>query len=108
MQRHLGRGARELLDHAAVLELVEDVARLAGAREACEPRAAGADAPARDRDAEARHLLAHPLDVDVAAREALAQPAVVLGEMAQQAVVVRVDRALGDPGHGVRLSVVSA
>src|SRR5208282_6635382 len=49
MWRHRGRRTSQLLDHGAVLELLEDVARLAGHRKAREPRAARADPPAGNR-----------------------------------------------------------
>ena len=46
VRRHGGRAAHQLVDHAAVLQLVEHIARLALAGEAGEARAAGAHAPA--------------------------------------------------------------
>src|SRR5690606_11773969 len=52
VQRHGGRGAGQLVDDAAVLNLVEDVARLARAGEAGEAGAAGPYAPGRDGDGE--------------------------------------------------------
>ena len=53
----VGVARRQLLDDGAILDLVEDVARLAGAREAGKARAAGADAPGRDGDMEGGDLV---------------------------------------------------
>ena len=77
MQRDGGRGARQLLDDGAILDLVEDVARLAAAGKAREARAAGADAPGGDGDAERRDLVADRVDVDAAPVELLAERVVV-------------------------------
>ena len=77
MQRHGRRRARQLVDDRAVVELVEDVARLAGAGEAREARAAGADAPGRHGHVERRDLVADRVDRDAAPRELLAEVRVV-------------------------------
>ena len=52
MQGDARRSAGQAVDDGAVVQLVEDVARLALAREAGEARAAGADAPGGDGDGE--------------------------------------------------------
>ena len=80
MRRAGRRGARELLDRRAVLELVEHVARLAGAGKAGEARAAGADAPGRHGDAEGGDLGGDRLDVEPAPRELSSERAVVVFE----------------------------
>ncbi len=69
VQRNGRRGAAERVDDGAILELVEHRARLAGAGEAGEAGAAGADAPGRDRDAEAADLRRDRLDVETATGE---------------------------------------
>src|SRR5262249_50220646 len=74
------RAARELLDGGAVLELLVDVARLARLREAAEARAAGADAPRRDRDLERLRALRQRLDVGAAPLQTRAE----LGEVARE------------------------
>ena len=58
MRRAGRRQAGQLLDGRAILELVEYAARLAGAGKAGEARAARADAPGRDGDAEGGDLRA--------------------------------------------------
>src|SRR5262249_11403324 len=90
------RGARELLDHAAIVELVEDVARLAGAGEARESRAAGAHAPGRNRDAELADARGDALDVDIAPPQLAAERLVVLLERRQGGLVLGVDERLLD------------
>jgi len=63
-----GRGrAGELMDGRAILELVEDSARLAGAGKTREARPARADAPGRDGDRECGRLGGDRVDVDAAA-----------------------------------------
>ena len=69
----VGVALRQLGDDGAILDLVEDVARLALAGEAGKARAAGADAPGGHGDGEGRDLGLDRVDVDAAAVEALAQ-----------------------------------
>ena len=73
VQRDARRRAGQLMDDGAIVELVEDVARLADAGEAGEARAAGADAPGRHGDREGGGLGLDLVDVDVAAAENVAR-----------------------------------
>ncbi len=79
------------MDHTAIVELLQHVARLADAGEAREARAAGADAPGRDGDVEGGDLLGDAVDVDAAARQLLAQRRIVGGERLALRLVMRVD-----------------
>src|SRR6266704_3630403 len=54
MRRYRRRCPHQMVDGSAVLQLVEQMARLAGAWKPCKAGATCADAPGRDRDAE-RH-----------------------------------------------------
>ena len=81
MRRASRRGAGELLDRRAVLELVEHVARLARPGKAGKARAARADAPGRHGDAESDHLGGDRLDVESAPRELTTKRAVVVFEL---------------------------
>src|SRR5580704_11339319 len=62
MQRKRGCRTRQLLYHCAIVELVEDMARLAGAGKAGETRAARSDAPGRQGDAEGSDLFRDLVD----------------------------------------------
>ena len=101
VQRDGRRRARQLLDDGAILDLVEDVARLAGAGKAREARAAGADAPGRDGDMEGRDLVADRIDRDAAAVELLAERGVVGIQRLARPIVGPVDHGLVDEflGH---------
>ena len=99
VQRDGRRRAGQLVDDGAVAELVEDVARLAGAGEAREARAAGADAPGRHRDGEGGDPGLHRLDVDAAAVELRAERGVVLAERGLAAGVLGRDQGGIDLGH---------
>jgi hypothetical protein len=111
MQRDGRRRPGQLLDRGAVLELVEHVARLADAGEAGEARAAGADAPARNRDAEAGDRLGDGLDVGAGAPQLAAQRLIILVQRRQDLGVLLGDIARGDavgPGHGGFLPEVAS
>jgi hypothetical protein len=73
VQRDLGRRAHERLHGGAVVELLEHVAWLAGAGEAREARAAGADPPRGQCDAQRLGAADQRLDVDAAPPELAAQ-----------------------------------
>jgi hypothetical protein len=103
MQRDGRRRAGQPLDRGAVFQLVEHVARLADAGEPGEARAAGADTPARDGDAEARHGLGDRLDVGAAPRQLPSERVIVFLERRQRLGVLLGDVGRGDaigPGHG--------
>nr|GEU28680.1 hypothetical protein [Tanacetum cinerariifolium] len=93
VQRHTRRGARELMDHAAVVQLFEHVARLSAAGKTRKARAARAGAPAGQRDRELLRLRGQRLDVDAAARQDAGQRRVVLLQVGGElgVVVARVD-----------------
>jgi hypothetical protein len=80
VERDGGGGGGEAVDDGAVVELVEDVARLTGAGEASKARAAGADAPGWDGNAERQDLGFDRFYVDAAAVELLAERLVVAPE----------------------------
>ena len=71
VQRHRRRRAHELEDRRAVVELLEDVARLARTGKPREPRAARADAPRRHGDAKRRRSRRQRLDVEAPAPQHL-------------------------------------
>src|SRR5262245_29821809 len=96
MQRDRRRRAGELLDHRAVLELVEDVARLARAGEAREARAARAHAPRRQSDAELADARGDALDVEIAPAERAAECLVILLQRRQGGLVLCGDERLLD------------
>ena len=102
VKRHAGGGAGQLLDHSAVSDLVEEVARLARAGEPSEAGTTGADAPRRERDAKVGDLFGDHLDVCARPRQHLAQMVVVRLQGQQDAGVPGLDQALVDPlAHGV-------
>src|SRR5208283_4561728 len=80
MRRAGRRGAGELVDRRAVLELVENAARLAGARKAGEARSARAYAPGRDGDRKDGDLRRDRLDVEAAALKLPAERGIVVLE----------------------------
>ncbi len=84
------------MDDTAIVQLLEDVARLADAGEAGEARAAGPDAPGGDRDVEGSDLLRDAFDVDTAARELLAQRAVIGGKRLAQRLIMLGDHVRGN------------
>ena len=101
MRRAGRRRARELVDRRAILELVENVARLAGAGKAGEARAAGADAPGRDGDGEGGDLRRDRLDVEAAPRQLPAERAVIVLERGGALRVLLGDQRIGNAiGHG--------
>jgi hypothetical protein len=87
MQRHIGRCPRQLLDHRAIVELVEDAARLAYARKAREPCSARANTPRGHGDEKFRDLVGDCVDVYVASCEMSAQRLVVALVCSEQPVV---------------------
>ena len=102
MQRD-GRGCLcQLVDDGAVVELVEDAARLAEARKAGKARAAGAHAPGWDGDEELGNLCGDRLDVDAAARKICAERLVVGFQRGLALVILGCDQILRDFefGHG--------
>ena len=66
VQTDRGCSSRKLLDHAAVLQLVEHMAWLAAPWEAREPCTACADTPAWNGNTKANDLRPHDLNVNVA------------------------------------------
>ena len=92
MRRDRRRRTPELLDHRAVFELLEDVARLAGHGKAREPRAARADAPARNRHREPLDARGDCFEIDAAPRQHGAEVIVVGGKVLLQARVVLCDQ----------------
>ena len=72
VQRDARRRAGQLMDDGAVVELVEDIARLADAGKAGEARAARPNAPARDRDLERGGFCLNLVDLDSAPNKHLA------------------------------------
>ena len=97
VQRDARRRAGQLMDDGAIVELVEDVARLADAGEAREARAAGADAPGRHGDRERGGLRLHLVDVDVAAAEHVAERLVFALQRLERGLVLVADQRLVDP-----------
>ena len=89
VQRDAGGRSHELQDDLAVLELLEDVARLAGRGEAREPRAARPHAPGRHGHAEAHRAAGERLDVEAAAGELAPEVLVVLFDGVQALAVRR-------------------
>src|SRR5579863_4634291 len=81
------------MDRRAIVELVEEAARLAGAGKAGEARAAGADAPRWDGDAERHHRAHQRLDRDSAPAKLARQRLVVLGERGLDRAVLFGDKA---------------
>src|SRR6185436_1417039 len=77
VQRHGGCRAGQLVDDAAIFQLLEDIARFAESRKAAEARAAGADAPGGNRNLETGHSLGDRIDVHAAARQLRAERGVV-------------------------------
>ena len=69
VQRDGRRRAGEPVDHSAVLEFLEDVARLARPGEAREARPASANTPGGQCHGEIRHTARHGLDVETTAHE---------------------------------------
>ncbi|MET4688785.1 hypothetical protein ABIA13_003230 [Sinorhizobium fredii] len=101
VQRDGRRRPRQLLDDAAIFELVEDVARLAQAGKAGKARAAGADSPGGNGDAIGGDLLLDGVDVDAAAREPLAEAFVVAPQRFLPPGILGLDRGRADHiGHG--------
>ncbi len=100
MQRDRRRRLRQLMDDGAIVELVEDAARLAGAGEAGKARAAGADAPGGNGDEEFGDLLGDRLDIDAAAGKCRAQRLVIGFQRSCALVVFRCDQILRNPELG--------
>lgn len=73
MQRNSGRGAPQLLNDSAIIQLLKHVAWLAQAWKARKTRASRADAPRRNRDAKALNLVCDCLNLDASAGQAFAQ-----------------------------------
>jgi len=80
-----------------------DVARLAGAREAGEARAAGAHAPGGNRHGEIHGACRHRLDREAAPFELAAQRGIVVGEGGLQLGVGGADE-IGRDGEAHRAS----
>src|SRR6516165_11653860 len=100
VQRHGGRHSTELLHHSAVLELVEDAARLAASRKAREPRAPGSDPPRRDCDAESSNLAGHRLYVEATSAELASERCIIFfvcgcGGFVAADDEIRIDRRCG-------------
>ncbi len=88
------------MDHPAVVELVEDAARLAAAREAREAGAAGADAPRGHRHPERRDLGLDPVDVEPPPVELFAEGGIVAAQAVRAGGVRGGDDVGVDPCHG--------
>ena len=92
------------MDRGAILELVEDAARLPRARETREARPARADAPGRNGDGEGGSLGGYRVDVDAAALEPPAEGGVVLVLRMAELRVLVCDQVIGNAiGHGFLL-----
>ena len=89
VERHRRRGPHEAKDRRAVVELVEDVARLARTGKSREPRPARADAPRRHGDAKRRRSCGQRVDVEAAASQHLPEVLVVLGQRRLVPAVLR-------------------
>ena len=101
MRRDGRREAGQRVDHAAIGELVEDVARLAGTGKAGEARAARADAPARHGDGEGHRVLDQRLGVEPAPRQLARERLEVLAMIGEPGPVLVGDEIGGYGGHGV-------
>ena len=101
VQRDVGRDAHQAVDQVAVLDLLEHVARLAGPREAGEPRAAGGDAPRRDRHDERLRPRLDRADVETAAPELAPEMVVVVLQRLARAAPVIVDQRVPGDVHGL-------
>ena len=97
VQRDARGAARQLLDDCTVVELVENIARLACAGKAGEARAARSHAPARDRHLELRGLLLDLVDLDTAAGEGLAESVILTLQDAEGGFVPLPDEFWVDP-----------
>src|SRR5207245_9317848 len=91
-----GRRPHELEEGAGVLELLEDVARLAGTREAREARAARAQSPGGDGHPEALGALHEVLDLDPAPAQHAAEVLVVLVQPGLALAVLLGDEPVAD------------
>ena len=89
------------MDGRAILELVENAARLARAGKPRKARAPGADAPGRDRDREGGDFYRDRRDIDAAALQTPAKRAIVVGQSGRALGVFLADQRLRDAiGHG--------
>ena len=105
-----GAGAsRQLLDDAAIFQLVMDAARLPKAGEAGEPCAAGADAPGRDGDGPGNGTGGQRLNIKASAGQLAAQSAEIILVRGVGIGIQRADQVGGDhichrlprKGHGI-------
>ncbi|KAE8236212.1 hypothetical protein A4X03_0g9517 [Tilletia caries] len=87
MQRNRRRRPRQLLNDAAIVELVEDVARLSLPRKAGKAGTTGPDAPGRDGDGEFGNLGDDLANVDAIASELLAEGRIIGSEGRSPSVV---------------------
>src|SRR5271156_206881 len=88
VRRHGRRRTSQLLDHGAVLQLLEDIARFTSDRETREPRAARTDAPARNRYGKALYARGDRFEIDSTPREYGSKVLIVGDEVLLQARVV--------------------
>src|SRR5690606_31338591 len=100
MQRHGAGGLRQLRDDGAILDLVENIARLALAGEAGKAGAAGADAPGGHGHGKSGDLVLDGVDGDAAPVEALAQRLVVAAQIRLAGGIVGFDDGWIDDGVG--------
>ena len=96
-RRETGQG----VDHAAIGEFVEDIARLAGTGKASEARAARADAPTRHGDGEGHRVLDQRLGVEPAPRQLARERVEVLAMIGEPGPVLIGDEIGCYGGHGV-------
>ena len=100
-RRHGRREPGQRVDHAAIGELVEDIARLAGTGKAGEARAARADAPTRHGHGEGHGGAHQGLGIEPAPRQFARQRLEVLAMIGEAGPVVVGDEIGGYGGHGV-------
>ena len=96
MRRDRGGRSGELVDDAAILDLVEDVPGLARPRKARETGAASAHPPGRHRDGIIHRPLCHRFDIDPASCELAAKRRMVLSQMRFLFAVLLGDEISGD------------
>jgi hypothetical protein len=88
--------SHQTVDDIAIVELLVDIAGLAGPREAGEARAPGSDSPGGDGDAEADRSFGQPLDVDPSPAELPSEVDVVLLEGREPGSVLLGDELVGN------------
>src|SRR5580693_10512166 len=88
VRRHRRRRTSQLLDHGAVLQLLEDVSRFTCDRETRESRTARTDAPARNRDGKALYACSDSFEIHSTPRQYCSKMLIVGGKILLEARVV--------------------